>query len=84
MPVDPWEKRKHPDSYTADELRQMIVGDLVASRPPGGRGEWGAAFLIGAMGKIARVNGWENADVAWSSVLAEAAAITGHTNVALA
>jgi hypothetical protein len=62
----------------------MLVEDIVAGRAPGGPAEVGAAFLIGACANISKANGWSSADDAWNSITAEAAAIAGHSNVALA
>lgn len=82
--LDPWDKRRHPDKYDPQTLRQMLVADIVAGRAPGGPMEKGAAFLIGACERIRKANGWATADDAFQSICAEAASISGHTNVALA
>lgn len=80
---DPWGYRRHPERYDPKVLREMLVGDIAAARPPGGPGEWGAAFLIGACGRIAKREG-STPDEVWKSICAEAAIRCGHTNVALA
>lgn len=74
---DLWGHRRHPNRYSARALRAMIVDDLVHYRPPGGPGDFGVAFLLGACAKVAKADGVP-VDEAWKSMLAEASAHVGH------
>lgn len=79
---DRWGKRKHPDRYDPADLRAMLVDDIVNTKPMGGPGEFGCAFVIGACARIAKAE-HKPVDDVFQSILAEGASLTGTTALPL-
>lgn len=81
--LDPHHARKSARTYHADELHAMLLDDLVMARPLGGPMGKGALFTVEACAKIAAYRR-VGVDDYFTALLAEGAAKTGRTTVALA
>lgn len=81
--LDRWGQRRHPNHYDPATLREMLLDDIVRTKPLGGPGEAGCQWLVLACARIAKRERKPVDDV-FTSILAEGATLTGTTALPLA